>query len=95
MLSYAAGQGLTERLDPAAPILAGEIGYAVATAGAVRLADAVLRRTPFGAAGRPARPALARAAAIMGARLGWTPERLEQEIVLVDERYHVPSSTAP
>ena len=42
---------------------------------AVTLADAVMRRTPLGALGYPGDAAAARAAAIVGDELGWTPER--------------------
>jgi glycerol-3-phosphate dehydrogenase len=47
---------------------------------AVTLADAVLRRTPLGALGFPGDAALASAAVVVGAELGWSPERTQQEI---------------
>ena len=94
VLQYAAEHGLSARLGPSTPVLAGEVAYAVATSAAVRLTDAVLRRTPLGAAGRPSAAAVARAAAIMAERLGWTAERVVGEIALVDARYGIPP-TAP
>ena len=54
---------------------------------AVRLSDAVLRRTPLGSAGHPGRPALDRAADIMGSRLGWTAAMRAEEIAAVERRY--------
>ncbi len=57
-----------------------EIPEAVHDEMVVTLADAVLRRTPLGALGFPGDEALASAAAIVGAELGWSPERTEQEI---------------
>ena len=42
---------------------------------ALTLADAVIRRTPLGALGYPGDDALERAAAIVGAELGWSEER--------------------
>jgi glycerol-3-phosphate dehydrogenase len=76
-----------DRLSPDVPVLAGEIAYATEHMGAIRLADAVLRRTPLGSAGHPGRPALERAAAVMGDLLGWTPLQREEEIASVEARY--------
>jgi glycerol-3-phosphate dehydrogenase len=89
-IEHAARRGLLDRLDPEAPVLAGEIAYAVATSAAQRLADVVLRRTALGGARRPARSALERAAAIMADRLDWTPTRVVEEIAAVEKRYEVP-----
>jgi glycerol-3-phosphate dehydrogenase len=85
---------MLERLQPAHPILAGEIAYAAEHAEALHLDDAVLRRTPLGSAGDPGPEALTRAAAIMGRVLGWTPARQDTEVARVRERYqshNVPS----
>jgi glycerol-3-phosphate dehydrogenase len=57
-----------------------EILDAVRNEMVVTLADAVVRRTPLGAAGFPGDAALSEAAAIVGAELGWSPERTQQEI---------------
>ena len=59
---------------------------------AQRLADAVLRRTVIGASVHPGPETLAQAAAIMGARLGWSDDRRAAEIAAVDEVFAV---TAP
>ena len=53
----------------------------------VTLADAVIRRTPMGALGLPGDQELAGAAAIVGAELGWSPERTQQEIAGVHRFY--------
>jgi glycerol-3-phosphate dehydrogenase len=76
-----------ERLSEGSPVLAGEISYAARFADAKRLSDAVLRRTPLGSAGHPGRPALERAADVMGKVHHWTAERRENEIRAVEERY--------
>jgi glycerol-3-phosphate dehydrogenase len=53
----------------------------------VTLADVVLRRTPLGALGFPGDAALASAAAVVAAELGWSPERVQQEIIEVRKCY--------
>jgi len=53
----------------------------------VTLADAVIRRTPMGALGCPDDGELTRAATIVGAELGWSPERMQQEIADVRRFY--------
>lgn len=53
----------------------------------VTLADAVIRRTPMGALGCPDEFDLARAATIVGAELGWTPQRMQEEIAAVRRFY--------
>ena len=53
----------------------------------VTLADAVIRRTPMGALGCPDDGELTRAATIVGAELGWSPERVQQEIADVRRFY--------
>jgi glycerol-3-phosphate dehydrogenase len=55
----------------------------------VTLADAVLRRTPLGVMGCPAEAELAGAATIVGAELGWSQERMQQEIDGV-RRFYAP-----
>ncbi len=69
------------------PVLCAEMAYAVDHARAMRLSDAVLRRTPLGSAGHPGRGALDRAAAIMGEQLGWTDAQRADEIRAVESLY--------
>jgi len=51
---------------------------------AVHLIDVVRRRTELAAGGHPGRDALERCAGVMGAHLGWSPERREAELDHVD-----------
>ena len=55
----------------------------------VTLADAIVRRTPLGALGFPGDVAVARAAGIVGAALGWSVERTQQEVRDV-RRFYAP-----
>jgi glycerol-3-phosphate dehydrogenase len=87
VVTFAAHEGLLERLVPHLPILAGEIAYAAVHAQALHLSDAVMRRTPLGSAGHPGRPALERAAGILAPRLAWSNERTAAEIRTVESTY--------
>jgi glycerol-3-phosphate dehydrogenase len=58
---------------------------------AVRLSDAVLRRTEAGSAGHPGAAALHAAAQVMGDELGWTPGDRTREVEDVERVYR----TAP
>ena len=75
------------RLAPDSPVIGAELVLAARKEMALTLADAVIRRTPLGALGHPGDAALARAAAIVGAELGWSDERRQQEIAAVDAFY--------
>jgi glycerol-3-phosphate dehydrogenase len=79
-------RGLTDRL-PGSPLLSGEIAYAAEHADALRLDDAVLRRTPLGSAGPPAGDALERAAEVMGSCLGWSADERRQAMADVERQY--------
>ena len=74
------------RLSAESPVLEGELNYAIREAAAVRLEDVVFRRTPLCSAGRPGADALGRAADIMAAMCGWTPERRDEELARVHAR---------
>jgi glycerol-3-phosphate dehydrogenase len=55
------------------------------------LADIVIRRTPLGALGCPGDRVLTRAAAMVGAELGWSEDRRREEINDVKRLYlHAP-----
>jgi glycerol-3-phosphate dehydrogenase len=86
VVRYAAESGLTDRLE-STPVLAAEIAYAVDHSHARHLSDAVLRRTALGSAGHPGRPALTRAAAVMGGKLGWLADRQVDEVRKVEAVY--------
>jgi glycerol-3-phosphate dehydrogenase len=89
--SLAHSLGLTWRLAPDTPVIAGEVAYAVRSAQAVTLADVVLRRTMLGAAGHPGRRALDQAAGVMEGLLEWSPEDRVREVAAVEEVYRLPS----
>ncbi len=80
IVRYAAANSRLDRIAPSSPVLAGEIAYAAEYADAVTLGDAVLRRTPLGAAGHPGQDALSRAAAVMGDTLGWPDSHRAAEV---------------
>ena len=71
-------------------VTAGEIRYAVREEMAVRLADALLRRTEAGSAGYPGEDAVASAAGIMAGALDWTRKRIDTEIADVCRAYRLP-----
>ena len=87
VVRFSAGRGLLDRVSPGSPVILGEIAYAAAVAGARRLTDVVLRRTPLGATGHPGGAAVARAASLLGAELGWTDARRSEEAARLDATY--------
>ena len=82
------------RIAPDSPVIGAELVLAARKEMAVTLADAVIRRTPLGALGYPGDGPVARAAAIVGAELGWSEERRRQEIAGVKAFYRAPSKSA-
>ena len=64
-----------------------EIAHAARHEQALRLADAVLRRTTLGSAGHPGGAALDKAAAIMAEIHGWDAARVAEEKRLVEQVY--------
>jgi glycerol-3-phosphate dehydrogenase len=83
------------RVAANSPVIGAELVRAVRSEMAVTLADAVIRRTPIGALGCPNDAALDRAAAIVGAELGWDVIRREREIAGVRAAYGALLSTGP
>jgi glycerol-3-phosphate dehydrogenase len=73
-----------------APVLGGEVVYAVREEMAQRLTDVVYRRTELGTGLRPTRAALEGCARLMAGELGWTPTRLEEEITLAEQAFPEP-----
>ena len=57
---------------------------------AVRLSDAILRRTEAGSAGQPDDTALRTAAKTMAQELNWSTERIESEIADTQRVYRLP-----
>ncbi len=66
-----------------------DIRYAAAHEMAMRLSDALLRRTEAGSAGHPGRDAVASAAAVMQDVHGWTQETTDAEIADVEAFYRL------
>jgi glycerol-3-phosphate dehydrogenase len=69
------------------PVIGAQLIFAVRNEMALTLADAVMRRTPLGALGHPGADALQRAAAIVGAELGWDAARRQAEIAAVEQLF--------
>ena len=67
-----------------------EVRHATREEMAVRLSDAVMRRTEAGSAGHPGDDALEAAAEVMAAELGWSRERIVREIDDVRQAYVIP-----
>jgi len=80
------------RIAPDSPVIGAELVLAARKEMAVTLADAVIRRTPLGALGYPGDAPLTRAAAIVGAELGWSEERRREEIAAVKAFYSTPAT---
>ena len=71
-------------------VIGAEILYAARKEMAVKLGDALIRRTEAGAAGHPGADALERAAAIMARALEWDEWRMRHEIAEVEAFYRLP-----
>jgi glycerol-3-phosphate dehydrogenase len=78
---------LRAAVDKGSPVIGAQLVWAARHEMTVTLADAVIRRTPLGALGRPDAATLERAAALVGAELGWAPERQRTEIAAVQRFY--------
>ena len=77
-------------LGATCPVTVGEIRHAVQEEMAVRLSDALLRRTEAGSAGSPGEDAVATAARVMAVELGWTRQRIATEISALHRAYRIP-----
>ena len=71
-------------------VTAGEVRFAVREEMAVKLSDALLRRTEAGSAEYPGEDAVASAAGIMAEELDWTPDRIEKETADLRRAYRLP-----
>lgn len=76
-------------LGRACPVTRGEVRHAVRHEMAVRLADAILRRTEAGSAGHPGADALQAAAHVLADELGWSEARIKDEIDDVEGIYKI------
>jgi glycerol-3-phosphate dehydrogenase len=71
------------------PVSGAEVLYAVRHESAMRLSDALIRRTEAGSAGHPGTDAIERAGAIMSGELGWDEWRMRHEIAEVEAFYRL------
>ena len=67
--------------------LGAEVVHVIHHEMAVRLTDIVIRRTALGSGGHPGGDAIAGCGRIAATELGWTPQRLEQELAAVESFY--------
>jgi glycerol-3-phosphate dehydrogenase len=74
-------------LSPDTPTIHAEVLHAIRNEAALRLSDILLRRTSVGAAGHPGAATLQAAAALAAGELGWTPDRVREEIEAVEAVY--------
>jgi glycerol-3-phosphate dehydrogenase len=72
-------QSLGERMD-ATDVLRAEVIHAVREETAFKLQDVVFRRTELGTGANPGRSAVEECAALMAAELGWSKQKVEEEI---------------
>jgi len=84
-----ADAALGSPLSPSCPVTKAEVAFAVRREMAVRLDDALRRRTDAGSAGHPGADAAAAAAAVMASELGWPASRVEEEIAAFDRSYQI------
>jgi len=74
-------------LSPDTPTIGAEVIHVIRAESALRLSDIVLRRTTVGAAGHPGAATLQASAAIAARELGWSPERMREELADVEHVY--------
>ncbi|MBA3271133.1 MAG: glycerol-3-phosphate dehydrogenase/oxidase [Acidobacteria bacterium] len=82
---------LAQPLGSHCTVSAAEILYATRHESAIRLSDALLRRTEAGSAGYPGSDAIERAASVMADELHWPESQTRNEIAEVDAFYKLPS----
>jgi glycerol-3-phosphate dehydrogenase len=78
---------LGTRVAPSAETLGAEVVHVIRHEMAVRLTDIVIRRTGLGSGGHPGREAIESCGRIAAQELGWTTQRLEQELASVESFY--------
>jgi glycerol-3-phosphate dehydrogenase len=81
---------LAQPLGRDCEVIGAEILYAAREEMALKLSDALIRRTEAGAAGHPGRDAVARAAVIMAGAHGWDERRAQTEIAEVETFFRLP-----
>ena len=80
---------LAEPVSPGWETLRAEVVHVIRHEMAVRLTDIVVRRTALGSSGHPGADAVLGCGRIAAEELGWSPERLEQEIADVEAVYAI------
>jgi glycerol-3-phosphate dehydrogenase len=83
--SLAADPALARLVSPTKETVAAEVVHGVREEMALKLSDIVLRRSPLGSAGSPGKDTLRACAALMAAELGWSAERVEEEVSAAEE----------
>jgi glycerol-3-phosphate dehydrogenase len=68
-----------------------EIAHAIRSEAAVKLSDALIRRTEAGSAGHPGDDAIRHAAAIMAGELGWDESQIANEVREAEDFYRLPT----
>lgn len=81
------------RLADDPPVVAAQVVWAVRNEMAMTLADVVRRRTALGATGHPGAQVAARVAQVMAAELGWSAERVKEELHSLDHAYEQDGSS--
>lgn len=81
---------LGQTLGSRCAVTAAEIVHAVRHESALKLSDALMRRTEAGSAGHPGQDVVENAAAAMARELGWDEGRVRQEIAETEAFYQLP-----
>ena len=81
---------LAQPLGRNCEVIGAEILYAARREMALKLGDALIRRTEAGAAGHPGTDAVERAAAIMAQAYGWSDGRTRDEVAEIEAFYRLP-----
>ena len=89
-LSLLSAPELQLPLSGTCAVTGAEIAYAARVESALRLSDALIRRTEAGSAGHPGQSAVTRAAAIMRSELGWSDDQTSREVGDVEAFYKLP-----
>lgn len=90
VLQFARDPELARPLGRHCEVIGAEILYAARREMALKLGDALIRRTEAGAAGHPGLDAVERAAGIMARAHGWDDWRTRQEVAEVEGFYRLP-----
>lgn len=86
--NFSRSNGVGQVLTDEQAILRAEVLHAVRDEMAQKLTDVILRRTDLGTAGYPGEAAVQFSSEVMGVELGWSRERIKQEVQELNEIYH-------